>query len=114
LPFGFCFCILAATGSFSIRSIRVSVTPWNVQYVGLNDIDAKSAYESTVLFQSGQYPTWKSWDLTALTQKWVNGSATNYGVVLWATNEATDGYDLRFRASEYTTDPTLQPKLEVT
>jgi hypothetical protein len=80
----------------------------------LNDIDAKSAYESTVLFQQNQYPIWKAWNLTNLTQKWVNGTATHYGVVLWATNETTDGYDLRFRASEYTTDPSLQPKLEVT
>jgi len=35
-------------------------------------------------------------------------------VVLWATNETTDGYDLRFYSSEYTTDPTKQPKLEIT
>jgi len=43
----------------------------------------------------------------------VNLTATNYGVVLWATNETTDGYDLRFYSSEYTTDPTKQPKLEI-
>ncbi len=95
------------------RDNRLTGTPWNVQYVGLNDIDAKSTYESTVLFQSGQYPTWKVWDLTALTQKWVNGSATNYGVVLWATNEGTNGYDLRFRASEYATT-SERPYLQVT
>jgi len=43
----------------------------------------------------------------------VNLPASNYGVVLWATNEATDGYDLRFYSSEYTVDPTKQPKLEI-
>ena len=91
---------------------RLTSTLWNVNYVGLNDIDAKSAYESTVLFQQ-DYPKWKQWDITALTQKWVNLTATNYGVVLWANNETTDGYDLRFYSSEYTTDPTMQPKLEI-
>jgi ribonuclease T1 len=95
------------------RDNRLTGTPWNVAYVGLNDIDAKSTYESTILFQSGQTNTWKSWDITALTQKWVNGTATNYGVVLWATNEATDGYDLRFRSSEYATT-TERPYLQVT
>lgn len=41
----------------------------------------------------------------------VNGTATNYGVILWATNEDTDGKDLRFRSSEYSSD---QLYLEVT
>jgi RHS repeat-associated protein len=92
---------------------RLTGTPWNVAYVGLNDIDAKSTYESTILFQSGQTNTWKSWDVTALTQKWVNGTATNYGVVLWANNEDVNGYDLRFRSSEYATT-TERPYLQVT
>jgi len=95
------------------RDNRLTGTPWNAQYVGLNDIDAKSTFESTVLFQSGQTGTWKIWNLAALTQKWVNGTATNYGVVLWATNEATNGYDLRFRSSE-NTPTTERPYLEVT
>ena len=94
------------------RVNRLTSTPWNVQYVGLNDIDAKSTFESTLLFQQ-DYPKWKSWDLTSLTKKWLDGTATNYGVVLWATNEATNGYDLRFRSSENT--PTNErPYLEVT
>ena len=49
-----------------------------------------------------------------MTQKWVNGSATNYGVILWATNENTDGKDLRFHSSEYTIFQNLWPKLEIT
>jgi len=49
-----------------------------------------------------------------LTQKWVNGSATNHGVILWTTSEDTDGKDLRFRSSEYTVFQNLWPKLEIT
>ncbi|MCO6432680.1 DNRLRE domain-containing protein [Nitrosomonas nitrosa] len=96
------------------RDNRLTATPWNAQYVGLNDVDAKSTFESTMLFQESQFPSWKTWNLTALTQKWANLTASNYGVVLWATNEATDSYDLRFYSSEYTTDPAKRPKLEVT
>jgi hypothetical protein len=40
---------------------RLTSTLWNVNYVGLNDVDAKSAYESTVLFQQ-DYPKWKQGD----------------------------------------------------
>jgi RHS repeat-associated protein len=97
------------------RDNRLTGTPWNVAYVGLNDIDAKSGYESTLLFQSGQTGTWKAWNLTALTQKWVNGTATNYGVVLWATNETTNGYDLRFHSSDAPPPNNANPPvLEVT
>ena len=82
---------------------RLTGTAWNVAHVGLNDIDAKSSYESTLFFYlvgGQQVYGWKSWDLSSLTQKWVSGTATNYGVVLWATNETTDGKDLRFYSSE--------------
>ncbi len=67
--------------------------------------------ESTTLFQQNQTGTWKSWNLTALTQKWINGTAANNGVILWATNEDVDAYDLRFYSRENTTN---QPKLVVT
>jgi RHS repeat-associated protein len=47
-----------------------------------------------------------------LIQKWVNGTATDYSVILWATNEDVNGYDLRFRSSEYGTTSD-RPNLEV-
>jgi hypothetical protein len=54
---------------------------------------------------------WKTWNLTNLTQQWVNGAAINYGVILWATNEdSTNGYILHFYASEHSSN---QPQLEV-
>jgi len=87
--------------------------PWSTPYAGINGTDANAQYESTLLFQETTATGWKTWDLSALTQKWVNGSATNYGVILWATNENTDGKDLRFHSSEYS-DNSLRPKLEIT
>ncbi len=67
-----------------------------------------------MLFQQNKYPTWKAWNLTNLTQKWVNGTATNNGVVLWATNETTNGYDLRFHSSDAQPPNANPPVLEVT
>lgn len=68
-------------------------------------VDANGQFESTLLFQQGDYPTWKSWDLTNLTQKWVNTPSSNNGVILWATNEDVNSYDLRFYSSENETKP---------
>ena len=90
---------------------RLTSTNWNADWGAIDGTDADSTMESTVLFQEGETGTWKSWNLTNVTQDWVDGSATNYGVILWATNEDTDGYEMRFRSSEYSSD---QPKLEVT
>ncbi len=98
--------------SQATRYVRLTGVSWNAQYVGLDDSDAKSEAESMVLIQQ-DYPKWKSWELTGLTQKWLDGTASNHGVLLWATNEDTDGYDLRFRASEYAT-ASERPVLEVT
>jgi len=97
-----------------LRLFEETGIPWSTPYAGINGTDANAQYESTLLFQETTATGWKTWDLSALTQKWVNGSATNYGVILWATNENTDGKDLRFRSSEYTVFQNYWPKLEIT
>jgi hypothetical protein len=94
------------------RDDRTIDLPWYAPYAAINGQDAKATMESTLLFQAGQTGTWKNWDLSALAQKWVNGTVANYGVILWATNEDTDGKDLRFRSSEYS-NSTFWPKLEI-
>jgi hypothetical protein len=94
------------------RDVRLTGVNWTAQYGAINGTDAKATMESTLLFKINEYPNWKSWDLTSLTQQWVNLTASNFGVILWATNEDTDGMNLFFRSSEYTTDPTMQPRLE--
>jgi len=64
-----------------------------------------------MLFQQNQTNTWKVWELTALTQQWINGTAVNHGVILWATNKDVNAYDLRFYSSE---NENKQPVLLVT
>jgi len=84
--------------------------------IGGTNPDANGQFESTQFFwqneQQTELPKWKSWDLTALTQKWLNGTATNYGVILWATNEDVAGYTFRFHSSE-ATNQSDRPDLEV-
>jgi len=92
---------------------RLTGTGWALAYGAINGTDANATMESKTLFKVNEFPVWKNWDLTTLTQKWINGLATNYGVILWATNEDTDGMNLWFRSSEYS-DSNYTPRLEVT
>jgi len=102
-----------------LRLFEETSIPWYTPYAGIDGTDAKAQYESTLLFQETTASGWKTWDLSALTQKWVKGDAVNYGVIMWVapaggTSEDTDGKDLRFRSSEYTVFQNLWPKLEIT
>ncbi|MGH7495427.1 MAG: DNRLRE domain-containing protein [bacterium] len=97
------------------RDNRLTATPWAAQYGALDGTDANAAYESTLLFsQNEPVLQWKTWDLSALMQKWVkvsgSGSAPNYGVMLWATDEDTDGHTMQFNSSEAASN---QPYLEI-
>lgn len=89
--------------------------PWGTAGVGLDDIDAKSTPEDSQNWYN-EYPTWKTYDINALTQKWVDGTASNNGVLLWATDEDdyTNGDEKWVYSSEYTGDVSKRPKLVVT
>jgi len=88
-------------------------TSWLATYGALDGTDVASTYESRILFwQNEALPKWKLLDLTALTQKWLNSTAPNYGVMLRATNEDTAGYAMRFYSSE-ASPAFYQPYLEV-
>lgn len=94
---------------------RLTAINWGTAGVGLDGVDAKATPEDTQTWFT-EVNTWKSYNLTALTQQWVNGSQPNYGVIFWATNEATynDKDEKWVYSSEYTGDVTKRPKLVVT
>jgi RHS repeat-associated protein len=48
----------------------------------------------------------------SMVKTWLANSSSNYGVLMKATNETTDGCDVRLRSSEYT-DASYRPYLEV-
>jgi RHS repeat-associated protein len=99
---------------------RLTGTAWNATYGKIGGTvppadDANGQFESTTLFwqsELSQLPKWKSCDLTALTQDWLNGTVSNYGVILWATNEDVAGYTMRFHSSE-ASNSSDRPYLEV-
>lgn len=68
--------------------------------------------ESTIPVNTGA-TTWLSWDITSLLQGWLDGSILNHGVLLKNTGESSVNTIIWCRSSDYTTDPTLCPKLEI-
>lgn len=57
--------------------------------------------------------TWESWDIDTLVQGWLDGTITNYGTVLKDTDESSVNTIAYFFTSDYTTDATKRPKLEI-
>lgn len=99
--------------SWSQSSATVSY-PWSTSYGDFGDpptYDYLSASTGSVEFTSTT-KVWKSIDMLQAVNYWHNGTFSNHGVVLWATNESTDGYDVRMRSSE-TTNTTEKPYLEI-
>jgi len=57
---------------------------------------------------------WVNWDLTSLTQSWVDGSIANNGVLIKQDVENPAGTDIKlYISSDYTADPSLRPKLVI-
>ena len=54
---------------------------------------------------------WRNFDVTALVQGWVSGTAANNGFVV---RSPTSGVKPLFYSSGYSLGPTLRPKLTVT
>ena len=57
--------------------------------------------------------TWEYWDIDTLVQGWLDGTITNYGMMLKDTDESSVNTIAYFFTSDYTTDTTKCPKLVI-
>jgi len=57
--------------------------------------------------------TWEYWDIDTLVQGWLDGTITNYGMMLKDTDESSVNTIAYFFTSDYITDTTKCPKLEI-
>lgn len=95
-------------------------------YVGAYKV-TESWEESTITYSSqpsysseAEYSTnvtagnteWENWDIDALVQSWLDGTFTNNGVVLKATDESSLDTIAIFRPSDYS-NSTYRPKLVI-
>ena len=99
------------SGSFIVGLYQVisgweeSNVTWSNQPDSSTEAEAsRNIYTST---------TWRNWDIDDLVKSWLDGSITNYGMLLKATNEASINMKAAFRTSDYTIDTTKRPKLEI-
>jgi len=85
---------------------RLTGTAW-----GTPGLLSGTDYYATAIATSGNISAagWANFTVTSQVQSWVNGSQTNYGVMY---KLSTTGH-LRTYMSEYTTDTSLRPKLQI-
>jgi len=57
--------------------------------------------------------TWVTCHIEDFVKGWLDGSITNYGLLIKATNESTEETGARFISSDYITDITKHPILEI-
>ena len=75
----------------------------------------KPDYESTPTDQarSPSNNRWMNWNVTRDVQSFVNGDHPNYGWCIKHSSESTLNTRVYFRSKEYTTNPNLQPYLQI-
>lgn len=98
--------------NFTIGLYRVtsnwdeSTITWNLQPTSSTDAEITSNITVGAI-------TWKSWDIDTLLQGWLDGTISNYGMMLKDTDESSDNTIAYFYTSDYTTDSTKCPILEI-
>ena len=88
------------TEADTIYRDRQSGATWDQPYLGLDDTDADNCPTDQVTFYSGRPSGFVEFDVTSAVKEWKAGKS-NYGLLLWATNEDQDGRDTRFFSSYY-------------
>ena len=101
------------TGDYNIDAYNVTST-WDESTVNWNNQPSLSASASATVVASTTYNIWLTWSIISLVQGWVNGTLSNYGVVLVNASETLNNTSKAFWSSDYTTDTTLRPKLVIT
>jgi hypothetical protein len=102
----------SGTDNFTIGLYKVtsawdeSTITWNLQPTC--SVDAETTSDITI----GDI-NWKSWEIDTLVQAWLDGSITNYGVVLKDTDESSVNTIAYFRTSDYTSDTSKRPELVI-
>ncbi len=77
--------------------------------------DFSSSIIDTVIASNTDSEVWKTWDIQDAVQYWVDNPNSNHGLALvTAGADMNDVVGTTFFSSDYTTDPSLRPKLTIT
>ncbi|MFC4853959.1 DNRLRE domain-containing protein [Actinophytocola glycyrrhizae] len=77
---------------------------------------AYAAAQGSTVKQANVTNTWSEWDVRAIAQSWVSGSAPNHGLAVRSTNETLENGGAVYQAAEfdYNGDTEVFPKLILT
>jgi hypothetical protein len=91
------------------KSLYLNTEDWNESTVNWSN---KPDYASSTIATSNTSSTrvWEEFDVTEEIKDIIENGADNYGFTLRHTSY---NYGVRMRSSDYTSDPTLTPKLEI-
>ena len=78
-----------------------------------NQPTSSSNAEFLLSINAGSVNYWRYWDIDTLVQGWLDGTITNYGMLLMDTDESSVNSAAFFYSSDYTTDTSKRPKLEI-
>ena len=92
-------------------AIRNGSDMWHTPYLGLDDTDANDCPTGHTTIHTLRPAGFVEIEVTSAVQDWKAGKP-NYGLLIWATNEDTDGRDTRFHSKEYS-DSTKHPYMVV-
>ena len=79
---------------------RYNGANWSQQYLGLTGNDAGPDVIGTTTVNTNRPAGFVEFDVTNAVRNWRNGNS-NYGVLLRATNENSEGRDIRFFSKSY-------------
>lgn len=82
------------------RYIRKASKKWKRPYLGLDDTDANDCPAGQATIYTYRPSGFVEIEVTSATRDWKAGKP-NYGLLLWATNEDTNGRDSRFYSKTY-------------
>ena len=100
------------SGPLSIGVYQV-LNSWGENSITWNTQPTSSSEAEDIRTISGSTATWRTYYVHDLVKGWLDGSISNYGLLLKPINESwNDGY-AHFTSSDYTSDTSIHPKLEI-
>ena len=82
------------------RNYRYSRVKWTTPYLGIDDTDANDCPTGHATIHTWRPAGYVEIEVTSAAKDWKAGRS-NYGLLLWATNEDTNGRDTRFYSRSY-------------
>ena len=93
-------------------SVYRTTVDWNEGYLSWSKAENYNSFSyDTATIIAGGGAGYKTWDITSLVQNWVDGTYSNYGILLRAPTQSGSTIYRQFRSKEYGSNV---PKLVVT